>query len=161
MGFRNPWFSFDRNTGELYAADVGQDEVEEIDIVTPGGNHGWRVLEGTRCTTLAPASCSDATFSPPIAEYGHVDGRCSITGGYVYRGLSRSLPQGAYLYADLCTGELLLLKDGMQTVLLDTDLIIVSFGEDESGELYVVDHSGTIWGIRDADARPRAQLISD
>ena len=86
MGFRNPWrFSFDRASGQLYAADVGQGAVEEIDIVTMGGNYGWRVFEGTVCTNLGPAPCS-SNFIPPIAEYFHTAGRCSITGGYVYRG---------------------------------------------------------------------------
>ena len=162
VGFRNPWrFSFDRSTGELYLGDVGQDQIEEIDIVTLGGNYGWRVLEGTRCTNLGPASCSESTFIPPIAQYDHASGRCSITGGYVYRGLRRSLPQRAYVYADVCTGDLFVLMDGVQTVLLNTKMPLVSFGEDESGEIYAVDYNGTIWAIGNPDARPRSQLISD
>jgi len=95
-GMRNPWrFSFDRATGQIYAGDVGQNAVEEVDIVTPGGNYGWRVFEGTRCTNLDPASCSAGVFIPPIAEYVHSGGRCSVTGGYVYRGTKLTLPLGA------------------------------------------------------------------
>jgi len=92
IGLRNPWrFSFDRATGQLYVGDVGQDEREEVDIVTAGGNYGWRVLEGTRCTNLGPASCSAPGFIAPIAEYDHSsNGRCSITGGYVFTVPARS-----------------------------------------------------------------------
>src|SRR5262245_39766008 len=103
LGFRNPFrFSFDRQSGTLLAGDVGQDAREEIDVVTRGGNFGWRVLEGTRCTGLGPASCTAAGFIPPITEYEtHVGGRCAVTGGYVYRGSRGSLPAGGYVFADL------------------------------------------------------------
>src|SRR5262245_16202433 len=98
-GFRNPWrFSFDRGTGALYAGDVGQGEREEVDIVTLGGNFGWRVWEGNRCTGLSPdPTCSGSGFIFPFFEYTHALGRCSITGGYVYRGGEDSLPQGSYI----------------------------------------------------------------
>src|SRR5262245_12103319 len=154
-GFRNPWrFSFDRLTGQLYAGDVGQSAREEIDIVTQGGNYGWRVWEGTVCTGLGPAPCSSPNFIPPIAEYVNTgpDGRCAIIGGYVYRGAQGSLPYGAYIYGDLCSGEIFMLKDGVQTVLLDTPLQISSFGEDESGELYVLNLNGTISRLTNPDA---------
>jgi hypothetical protein len=154
-GMRNPWrFSFDRLTGQLYVADVGQDQREEIDIVTNGGNYGWRVFEGTRCTNLGPASCSTPGFVPPIADYANTGsaGRCSITGGYVYRGTQASLPYGAYIYGDFCSGEILMLRDGIQTVLIDTTLQISSFGEDEAGEIYVVNLSGTISRLTNPDA---------
>jgi hypothetical protein len=154
-GFRNPWrFSFDRVTGELYVADVGQSAREEIDIVTRGGNYGWRVFEGTRCTTLGPAPCTTSGFIPPIADYANTGetGRCSIIGGYVYRGTQASLPYGAYVFGDLCSGEILMLRDGIQTVLLDTSLTIASFGEDESGEIYVVNINGSILRISNPDA---------
>ncbi len=146
VGFRNPWrFSFDRTTGQLVVADVGQGAREEIDIVTRGGNFGWRVFEGTLCTGLGPASCSSGGFIAPIAEYDHM-GRCSITGGYVYRGTRGAIPVGAYVFGDFCSGEILQLlpvaSGGTQTVLLDTALSISSFGEDEVGEIYVVDLVG-------------------
>ncbi len=147
MGLRNPWrFSFDRMNGALYVGDVGQNEVEEIDILALGGNYGWRVFEGTRCTNLDP--CTGSSFVAPIAEYTHDGARCSIIGGYVYRGPDRSLPAGAYPYADLCTGEILMLQNGVQSVLLRIPFNIVSFGEDESGEIYVVTYQGTIFHIK-------------
>jgi len=148
LGLRNPWrFSFDRATGQLYAADVGQDAREEIDIITRGGNYGWRIFEGTRCTNLGPTSCTAGGFIAPIAEYTHSAGRCSITGGYVYRGAKSSLPVGAYVYGDYCTGEIFMLRDGAQSLLLDTSLSISSFGEDEAGEIYVVGLGGTVHRI--------------
>jgi hypothetical protein len=161
IGFRNPWrFSFDRLTGELYAGDVGQSAREEIDIVRQGGNYGWRVWEGSRCTELGPAPCSSPEFIPPIADYINEspNGRCSIIGGYVYRGTQASLPYGAYIYGDLCTGEIFMLRDGVQTVLMDTTLFISSFGEDESGEIYVVDLNGSVFQITNPDATNTSRL---
>jgi glucose/arabinose dehydrogenase len=150
LGFRNPFrFSFDRETGDLIVGDVGQDQREEIDVVTLGGNYGWRVFEGTRCTGLDPL-CGSPGFIPPIAEYAH-NGRCSITGGYVYRGTRGTLPLGTYVYGDFCTGEILTLRPVMsgatETLLADTDLRISSFGEDEAGEIYVVGLGGTVHRI--------------
>jgi hypothetical protein len=145
VGLRNPFrFSFDRGTGQLYAGDVGQAAREEIDIITLGGNYGWRVFEGTLCTNLGPGLCIPANFTPPIAEYDHTLGRCAVIGGYVYRGARSTLSAGAYIYGDLCTGEIFQLfpaaSGGTQTVLLDTalDSSLSSFGEDEAGEIYVV-----------------------
>jgi len=154
-GFRNPWrFSFDRVTGQLIAGDVGQSSREEIDIVTQGGNYGWRIWEGVLCTGLGPTPCFAPGFIPPIADYQNTgpNGRCSIIGGYVYRGLQASLPYGAYVYGDLCSGEIFMLKDGVQTVLLDTNLTITSFGEDESGEIYVAGINGSISRLTNPDA---------
>lgn len=153
LGLRNPWrFSFDRATGQLYVADVGQNLFEEIDLVTVGGNYGWRVFEGTHCTNKDPERCGESGFVSPIAEYGHTGNRCSITGGYVYRGSASSLPNGAYVYGDFCSGEIFMLKDGVQTVLLDTELAVASFGEDEAGEIYVVNLAGTVHRIANPDA---------
>ncbi len=155
LGLRNPFrFSFDRATGQLYAGDVGQGAREEIDIVTRGGNFGWRVFEGTLCTNNDPGLCNPVSFLPPIAEYGHSAGRCSIIGGYVYRGAKGTLPAGAYVYGDLCTGEIFQLLPaaggGAQAVLLDTALnnVLASFGEDEAGEIYVVGLGGTVTGLK-------------
>jgi hypothetical protein len=152
-GMRNPWrFSFDRATGQLYVGDVGQNVREEIDIVTSGGNYGWRVLEGTRCTGTDPGRCGEPGFIPPIAEYDHTGGRCSVTGGYVYRGNSGTLPAGAYVFGDFCSGEVFLLEGGVQSLLLATDLPISSFGEDQAGELYVVGLGGTVHRLVNPDA---------
>jgi glucose/arabinose dehydrogenase len=148
-GLRNPWrFSFDRLTGQLYAADVGQGVVEEVDIITLGGNYGWKVLEGTRCTGNGTVSCTAPGFIAPIFEYNHSNGRCSITGGYVYRGAKNSLPFGSYIYGDYCTGEIFLLTGNQQQLLLDTNSNISSFGEDEAGEIYVVGLGGTVHRIK-------------
>src|SRR5262245_52497261 len=144
LGLRNPYrFSFDRATGQLLVGDVGQSAVEEIDVVTRGANMGWRVFEGTRCTGLDPL-CGNAGFTPPIAQYTHDGGRCSVTGGYVYRGTRATLPAGTYVFGDFCTGEIFTLAGGAPTVLIASGLSISSFGEDQAGELYVVDLNGTV-----------------
>lgn len=149
-GLRNPWrFSFDRQTGELWAADVGQNAWEEIDIVKRGGNYGWRILEGSHCF-LPRDGCDRDGLIPPVAEYAHDKGRCSITGGYVYRGSRLPALRGAYLYGDFCSGEIFVFANGTQRTLLSTDLQIASFGQDRDGELYVVGHGGTIHRIVEA-----------
>jgi glucose/arabinose dehydrogenase len=152
VGLRNPFrFSFDRATGQLIVGDVGQSAREEIDIVTLGGNYGWRVFEGTLCTGLGPAPCGSPGFTGPIAEYDHSGGRCSVTGGYVYRGTRETLLVGTYVYADFCTGEIFQLfpvsSSGMSSLLLDTEVSIASFGEDEAGEIYVVALEGTVFQL--------------
>lgn len=149
LGLRNPWrFSFDRGTGQLYVGDVGQDNWEEVDMVTLGGNYGWRVFEGNHCTNLDPSLCNTpGNYIFPILEYGHTPERCSITGGYVYRGTRSSLPAGSYVYGDYCSGEIFLWNGSAQSVLLDTTMNISSFGEDESGEIYVVGLRGTVQRI--------------
>jgi len=148
IGLRNPWrFSFDRRTRQLYVADVGQSAREEVDIVTLGGNYGWRVYEGFLCTNNDPTLCSPGNYDFPIFDYAHSDGRCSITGGYVYRGAQGALPDGTYVYGDYCTGEIFAWDGTTQSVLLDTDLNISSFGEDEAGELYVVGLGGTVYKL--------------
>jgi len=152
-GLRNPWrWSFDRATGELYAGDVGQGAIEEIDIIKPGGNYGWRILEGTQCTNNGPTSCTAPGFLPPIYQYSHQSGRCSVTGGYVYRGTRGNLPTGSYIFADYCTGEIFLLENGAARLLLDSPYNISSFGEDEAGELYVVHLGGTIYRLTNPNA---------
>ena len=145
-GLRNPYrFSFDRGgTGQLYAGDVGQGAIEEIDIIASGRNYGWRVYEGTQCTNLGPAACTSANFTMPIFEYRSdlSNRRCSITGGNVYRGTQGALTPGTYIYGDYCSGEIF--AGSGPTVLLDTTRNISSFGEDEAGELYVVGLGGTV-----------------
>jgi glucose/arabinose dehydrogenase len=146
-GMRNPYRdSCDRQTGQLWVADVGQSAREEIDIVTLGGNYGWRVMEGSICN---PAFNGGVCTPPagsilPIFEYSHTSGRCSITGGFVYRGARSAVPLEAYIYADFCTGEIWQLLSGTNSLLMDTALQITSFGEDEAGEIYVVGRNGTV-----------------
>ncbi|MBK7601467.1 MAG: PQQ-dependent sugar dehydrogenase [Acidobacteria bacterium] len=148
VGLRNPWrWSFDRSTGQLWAGDVGQNQIEEISVITRGGNFGWRVYEGRNCTNLDAAKCIPANFIPPVYQYDHSGGRCSVTGGYVYRGIQGTFPAGTYVFGDYCTGEIFLLKDNNFSIMRDTSLLITSFGEDESGELYVVGQGGSIFRL--------------
>ena len=158
---RNPWrFSFDRQTGELFAGDVGQDAIEEVDIIRRGGNYGWRVLEGTRCTNLGLGACNNSAFIPPIYEYQHGGGDCSgsITGGYVYRGTRGTFAAGAYVFGDFCYGTISQLTNNNGTrqaqLLMDTSLFLSSFGEDEAGELYALSYGGTLY--RFVNSAPRA-----
>ena len=146
FGFRNPWrFSFDRATGEHWVGDVGQDEREEIDrAIVKGGNYGWRIYEGFRCTDLGPSLCNPSDYVDPSFDYVHTRGRCSVTGGYVYRGSLGTLPAGVYVYGDFCSGEIFVANGDTQAVLIFTAINISSFGEDEQGELYVVDWGGTV-----------------
>lgn len=147
LGLRNPFrWSFDRGgTNQIWVGDVGQDSWEEVDNITLGGNYGWRVYEGTTCTGLDAGLCTPANYVAPVFVYSsqNTTQRCSITGGYVYRGTQGTLPNGSYIYGDYCTGEILLWYSGQQIPLHDiTDFNLTSFGEDEDGELYVV-HANT------------------
>ena len=145
LGLRNPWrFAFDAGSGALYLADVGQDRVEEINIIRKGGNYGWRVLEGEICTPGVNAVCSPAGFDEPLFTYRHPEG-FSVTGGFVYRGQAIPGLCGAYLYADYVTRRLWALrarkgKVTVQAELLRTDGPISSFGQDADYELYLADH---------------------
>ncbi|HEY0545376.1 MAG TPA: PQQ-dependent sugar dehydrogenase [Pyrinomonadaceae bacterium] len=162
IGMRNPYrFSFDRQTGELWIADVGQGAREEIDIGQLGGNFGWRTYEGTACTNLNPTECVPTGFVFPVAEYTHSAGRCSITGGYRYRGRRGTFPQGAYIYGDYCTGEIFMLQGTTQTLLLDTTFGISSFGEDEAGEIYVVNLSGGLYRLVNPNAPVPRNVVDD
>jgi len=150
FGFRNPWrWSFDRATGDLWAGDVGQDSMEEVDLVTRGGNYGWRVMEGNACTGIEPSRCGDPNFVPPIDVYDHSGGRCAVTGGYAYRGSAGTFNAGAYVFGDYCSGEIFLLDGGPRQLLLSPAFNISSFGEDEDGEILVVDHGGGIYRLVD------------
>ncbi len=146
IGWRNPWrFSFDRSTHQQWVADVGQGAREEVDTpIVKGGNYGWRVFEGSRCTGNDPTLCDPANYIGPVFDYMHTGGRCSITGGYVYRGSQNTLPQGTYVYGDFCSGEIFAWDGAAQSLLLATAINISSFGEDEQGELYVVGLGGTL-----------------
>jgi glucose/arabinose dehydrogenase len=149
-GLRNPYrASFDRDTGELYAGDVGQNQREEIDLVVAGGNYGWRKYEGTFLFNASDPEPADAL--PPLFEYAHDGGRCSIIGGYVYRGSALPSFVGAYFYADFCTGELWALRrNGVlvtNTLVGDVPGNPSSFGEDLAGELYVTSFDGNVYKI--------------
>lgn len=169
-GLRNPWRnSFDRQTGDLYIADVGQNAVEEVNFQAAasigGENYGWRVMEGDNCfdgsQTGGNPPCNDPGFTGPIHTYGHTGGRCSITGGYVYRGEAMPRSAGLYFFADYCSHDVYSLRyrDGLgltdfsdRTAELDPFSNITSFGEDEHGELYIVTQQ-TLYRIYEPAAR--------
>lgn len=163
IGMRNPYrFSFDRGgTNQLWVGDVGQDAIEEVDTITLGGNYGWRVYEGNRCTNNDPGLCTPTNYLPPVFQYSSAapDPRCSVTGGYVYRGTQNTLPTGSYIYADYCTGEIFLWNNNTQTRLLQPpSRTISSFGEDESGEIYI---AGLASGTVEKIVRARASADFD
>jgi glucose/arabinose dehydrogenase len=159
LGLRNPWrWSFDRSTADLWIADVGQQNWEEINFQPAssagGENYGWRCREGMHDYNFS-GDCALKTFTDPFTEYGHTNGRCSITGGFVYRGDAIPSFDGKYFYGDYCTGEIWSLRYGGSTV---TDSVehtaalnpggnnITSFGQDARGEIYftVLSASGGI-----------------
>lgn len=170
-GLRNPWrFSFDRETGDLYIADVGQNSREEVSFApgtsTGGENYGWKVMEGNQCfstsaCTPPPPPCDDPAYTDPFRVYGHGGGNCSITGGYVYRGDAIPDLAGKYWHADYCSARVWALRyDGAggftDNVLYTSDPdfsgaftinLVTSFGEDAHGEVYIVDQGGEIFKI--------------
>ena len=165
-GLRNPWrFSFDRSTGALWAADVGQDRYEEVDVVEGGQNYGWNEVEGDTCYR---DGCDRSAFAAPVYVYDHSEGR-SITGGFVYRGPSLPELWGAYVFGDYASGRLYALwrREGQPAsvkLLADTDRTITAFGEDHDGELYVVSFNGGIDRLvrraPPAGARPIPERLS-
>ncbi|NWG19856.1 MAG: PQQ-dependent sugar dehydrogenase [Chloroflexi bacterium] len=149
VGVRNPWrFSFDRATGDLFIADVGQNRLEEVHLLRAGqggANLGWNVMEGDDC--FRDTNCDRAAFEAPITVYPHNSG-CSVTGGYVYRGASFAALQGVYVFGDFCSGTIWGLRPSAggweRAELLQSGLQIASFGEDEAGELYVTGYGDGI-----------------
>ncbi len=145
-GMRNPWrFSFDRETGELWAGDVGQDTWEEIDVVEKGGNHGWNVWEGQACFPPEVGDCEEDGFVRALYQYRNPPGddARSVTGGFVYRGAQLPELVGKYIFADYVTGQMWRLdRDGDEAqveLLLESGILISAFAEGRDGELYVVD----------------------
>jgi glucose/arabinose dehydrogenase len=154
LGLRNPWrFTFDRATGDLWIADVGQNQIEEVNFVAggnPGGlNFGWPILEGTHC--FQSGSCDPAGTVLPVLEYDHGGGHCSITGGNVYRGSQFPALQGVYFYGDFCSGVIwaaMPAGDGWSAVeVMQSGMSISSFGEDEAGEQYLTDLGGGLYQV--------------
>jgi glucose/arabinose dehydrogenase len=146
-GFRNPWrFSFDRETAEVWAGDVGQAAREEIDIVVKGGNYGWREMEGSICRGGGDG-CDGEAFLPPVFDYETGSGgTCSVTGGFVYRGSAIPALRGAYVFSDYCSGVVYALRaaDGVlteQSMIADSGFRISTMAQDNDGELYVLEHS--------------------
>ena len=159
IGLRNPWrYSFDKGTGNLWIGDVGQGSWEEIDRAMQTGsgpgrgiNWGWRVMEGTHC--YSPSSgCSSGGKTLPLLEYDHSNGRCAVTGGYVYRGSKIPVLRGGYVFADYCSGEIWVTNStasapASKVRLLATNLLISSFGEIGGNELVVTDLNGRLYRI--------------
>jgi glucose/arabinose dehydrogenase len=147
-GLRNPWrFSFDRYTGRLFAGDVGGDQREEVDIIERGANYGWNIMEGSLCLN-PPSGCNSTGLILPIAEYDHSEGN-AIIGGYVYAGNAIPSLQHAYVFGDLGTGKIWTLRETStgswnRTLLLNANAQISSFGQDEAGEVYILQLSGTV-----------------
>lgn len=159
IGLRNPWrYSFDRQSGDLYVADVGQGAKEEVNASTfasgagKGVNYGWKIMEGTICRPPT-MGCNITGLTLPVAEYDHSAGACSITGGYVYRGTAVPALQGTYFYADFCAGFVrsFRLVNGIATEQADWPTLaranITSFGEDAAGELYIMTSGGGLFRI--------------
>lgn len=167
-GLRNPWkFSFDQETGTLWAGDVGQSAQEEVDIIELGGNYGWNVREGTSCYRNNPLCQTRKDYKEPVVVYGRGDGK-SITGGYVYHGQALPGLIGRYLYGDFVTGKLWAVVPDEETgepegkVLMDsTGLSISAFAQDKgSGEVYILDYDpegvrgAGIYRVDPEDAQP-------
>jgi len=170
-GLRNPWrFSFDRETGDMWIGDVGQNQREEIDLIPAGSgggqNFGWRVFEGTACyATTEECEALSATATPPVYEYEHGDTSASVTGGYVYRGTRAPSAYGRYFFRDVYKRRLLSFEynGNVPVNVLDVnDMVdptntilrsVVSFGEDARGELYIVNIEGQIHRLEQACPR--------
>ena len=156
-GARNPWrFSFDRETGQLYVADVGQNAWEEVNVLparTGGQNLGWNTMEALHC--YSGSSCSQSGLTLPVLEYSHADG-CSITGGYVYRGAAIPSLRGHYFYSDYCNGWLRSFRFDGSTAAdrrqWDVPELgnVTSFGEDAAGELYLTTAGGVLYRLAPA-----------
>jgi glucose/arabinose dehydrogenase len=146
-GLRNPWrFSFDSPTHRLFVGDVGQNNWEEVDLITSGKNYGWNRMEGNHCYPPTVTTCNMAGLVPPITEYDHSSsGGTSVIGGFVYHGSAIPALVGTYIFGDLSSGYVWGLKEDaggswQRTLLLTHNRTVSSFGRDAAGELYVVDY---------------------
>ena len=148
-GLRNPWrFSFDKHTGMLWVGDVGQNRVEEINIIKSGGNYGWNIKEGSLHYRVKGRTLEG--LIDPVVEYGRHHG-CSITGGYVYRGSAIVQLKGLYIFGDYCSGTVFAVPanapQSQVLNLVSSDARIASFGQAHDGTIFVVDHGGRIYRI--------------
>lgn len=162
-GLRNPWrFSFDRETNDLWAGDVGQGAWEEIDLIELGGNYGWPIREGNSCFGGDPRCSSDGTIRP-VVEYPRSLGR-SVTGGFVYRGADIPQLVGIYLFGDYVSGTVWGVFTNEESgeperrVVLSSGLNVASFAEGNDGELYIVDYSGGLYQFEAGDGAVDAEF---
>jgi glucose/arabinose dehydrogenase len=154
IGLRNPWrFSFDRVTGDLYVADVGQNQYEEVNVVPAGEgaglNYGWNFMEGNHCYR---DGCDPSAYYAPVAEYSHGAGECSVTGGYVYRGAAFPEMAGNYFYGDYCSGRLWALFQTEDGSWVNNEAgmsppNLTTFGEGFDGELYLANRDGVVYRL--------------
>ncbi len=148
FGLRNPWrMSFDTKTHILWAADVGQDEIEEIDIIEKGKNYGWNLMEGNTC--YKNPSCDSSGLSMPVFQYNHSSG-VSITGGFVYRGKKLYGLIGKYIYTDFLSGNIWAIESDstdtyVNSLLMKSGLNVSSFGVDRDQEIYLCSFDGKIY----------------
>jgi glucose/arabinose dehydrogenase len=176
-GLRNPWrWSFDRETGDFWLGDVGENLHEELDFHPAGSagrNFGWHCMESLECTGLDGCTCNGPALTPPVHEFGHDEG-CAIIAGYVYRGAAIPSLHGTYFFGDYCTGRIWSLAwDGAQVTNLQertSELtppdgqainLITTFGEDKDGELLIVDRDGEIYRIVPVITDPPVDAFSD
>ena len=157
-GLRNPWrFSFDRKTGRLFCADVGQNNYEEIDLIEGGKNYGWNIMEGFHCYPPKKTDCPEAGLALPIFEYDHSIGIC-IIGGNVYHGKAIPGLEDAYIFGDYGTKKIWTLRPSgtgwVQRELARSPEPISSFGEDEDGEIYVAGYWGTVYQLVPGEEKP-------
>ena len=150
-GLRNPWrFSFEWETGTVWAGDAGQNRWEEIDLIEKGLNYGWNIMEGAHCFTPSEG-CDQSGLQLPLAEYSSAVG-CAVIGGYVYRGAALPSLRGIYVYGDFCSGEIWGLRyDGRlltgQVLLSESGLSIRSFGQDRAGNLFILSRDSGIYRL--------------
>ena len=170
-GLRNPWrMSFDRETGALWAGDVGGRRREEVNVIRAGGNYGWSIFEGTRCIAGRQSLCARPDLIPPVWEYDHADGCAAVIGGYVYRGDAIPALRGWYLFGDFCNGSGWALPAGRAAAgapveamrlwslsLGDAPLKVTSLAEDASGEIYILSLNGLIYRVVSAGTSSPAQ----
>jgi glucose/arabinose dehydrogenase len=160
FGLRNPWrFSFDRATSDLYIGDVGQGAREEINVsLAPNAgralNYGWRLMEGFLCFNPS-SNCNSGGLTLPVLDYPHANGACSVTGGYVYRGVAMPSLRGTYFYGDFCAGFVRsfrfqngqVMNQFEWPLLSPPGALLTSFGEDAQGELYLMTQSGSLFKV--------------
>lgn len=164
-GLRNPFrFSFDRQTGDIWLGDVGQNSQEEINIITAGSNYGWRVFEGTARFDDSLNNLPDSAFTSPVITYGRDQG-VSVIGGYVYRGNDLAELRGRYFFSDFGSGEIWAARyDGVSVtdqVSLGTLSLPSSFGESNSGELYITSLNGGVFKIEESEPSGNSGLLSE
>ena len=157
LGLRNPWrFSFDRATGDLYIGDVGQETIEEVNFTSHSStgleNYGWDIYEGSTRYPHGEGAPKHGVLVFPVFEYRHAESRCSVTGGFVYRGRARPAVRGRYIFGDYCSGAVWSFRTvagAAEDIRTEPFRIVglTSFGEDTAGELYATSSNGVVYRL--------------